>query len=74
MISDATALEVFLGKAERAGRVRNLDLVWRMVRTNGGVINLLLLLLRVGLDLDRVVLVWLLLLVWLIPSPPWVYS
>jgi hypothetical protein len=67
MISDATALEVFLGKAERVGRVRNLDLVWRMVRTNGGVINLLLLLLRVGLDLDRVVLDWL--LVWPIPSP-----
>jgi hypothetical protein len=68
MISDATALEVFLGKAERVGRVRNLDLVWRMVRTSGGVINLLLLLLRVGLDLDRVVLDWL--LDWPIPSPP----
>jgi hypothetical protein len=70
MISDATALEVFLGKAERVGRVHNLDLVWPMVRTSGGVINLLLLLLRVGLDLDRAVLVWLPLLVWLIPSPP----
>ena len=68
MISDATVLEVFLGKAERVGRVHNLDLVWQMVRTSGGVINLLLLLLRVGLDLDRAVLGWL--LDWLIPSPP----
>jgi len=67
MISDATVLEVFLGKAERVGRVHNLDLVWQMVRTSGGVINLLLSLLRVGLDLDRVVLGWP--LVWLIPSP-----
>ena len=68
MISDATVLEVFLGKAERVGRVHNLDLVWQMVRTSGGVTNLPLLLLRVGLVLDRVVLGWL--LDWLIPSPP----
>ena len=68
MISDATVLEVFLGKVERVGRVHNSDLVWQMVRTSGGVINLLLSLLRVGLVLDRVVLGWL--LDWLIPSPP----
>jgi len=61
MISDATVLGVvFLGREGRAGRVHNLDLDWRIMLGSGGVINLLLLLLRVGLDLDRVVLDWLL--------------
>ena len=71
-ISDATVQE--LDNLEEIGRVLNLDLDRPMVRAHGEAISLLLLLsrlgLEVGLDLDRAVLVWLLLspLDWPIPS------
>jgi hypothetical protein len=55
--SDAIALEVDSPeKDEKEGRVRSLDLVWRIMLGSGGVISLLLLLLSPGLALDRVVL------------------
>jgi len=73
-ISDATVQEQ--DNLEEIGRVLNLDLDRPMVLVHGEVTSLLLLLLRlgpeVGPDLDRVVLVWLLLspLDWPIPSLP----